>query len=214
MHIPDGYLSPVAFGGFWAVMTPIWVAAARRVERRHGDARLPRLALASAFSLVLMTVAFPLPGGTSAHLSGAPLAALWLGPAAAILALSTALGVQALLFGEGGVTVLAANAFLIGVVGSLAASTVQRVLTRQDRPRPLVSAIAAYVATNVSALAAAVTLGLQPSLGAGYFPYGPRVTIPALMAAHLSVVGPLEALLTAMAVAAAARTAFPPKALV
>lgn len=54
----------------------------------------------------------PAPGGTSAHAVGAVLIAILLGPWASCLAVSVALAMQALLFGDGGILAFGANAFV------------------------------------------------------------------------------------------------------
>ena len=75
--------------------------------------------MASAFSFVAMIFSIPLPGGTTAHVTGATLIAVLIGPWAAVIAVSVALMIQALVFGDGGVTAIAANCFNIALVGSL-----------------------------------------------------------------------------------------------
>ncbi|MBC7962545.1 MAG: DUF4198 domain-containing protein, partial [Steroidobacteraceae bacterium] len=70
--------------------------------------------------------------------------------------------------------------------------------------RGISAAIAAYLAMNIGALAAALELGIQPliysgvSQGAGYFPFSLKAAIPAVMLPHLTVVGALEATVTAL----------------
>ena len=64
--------------------------------------------------------------------------------------------------------------------------------------RVMAGAIAGYVAINLSALAAAVELGIQPLLyrdatgAALYAPYPLQIAIPAMMAGHLTVAGLAE----------------------
>ncbi|MEG7772312.1 energy-coupling factor ABC transporter permease, partial [Listeria monocytogenes] len=68
------------------------------------------------------------------------------------------------------------------------------------------SAIGAYIGINAAALAASIELGLQPVLfhtadgRALYFPYGLSQSIPALMLAHLTVAGLVEAAVTGLVV--------------
>ncbi|MBM4349678.1 MAG: cobalamin biosynthesis protein CbiM, partial [Deltaproteobacteria bacterium] len=90
MHIPDGYLGPVTYGGLWAAMVPIWIYASRKVKKNLETAQIPFLAMASVFSLVVMVFAIPLPGGTTGHLNGTTLVAILLGPWPAIIAVSVA----------------------------------------------------------------------------------------------------------------------------
>ena len=59
---------------------------------------VPLLSLFAAFSFVLMMFNLPLPGGTTGHAVGVGIAAVVLGPAASIIAISMALLIQALFF--------------------------------------------------------------------------------------------------------------------
>ena len=53
----------------------------------------------------------PLPGGTTGHAVGGTLIAILFGPYAACLAVSVALLIQALFFGDGGILAFGANCF-------------------------------------------------------------------------------------------------------
>ena len=104
MHIPDGYLSPSTCVVAYAAAAPFWYVAVKRVKRVLHSRVVPLLAVVSAFSFVVMMFNLPIPGGTTAHAVGMAIAAIVLGPAAAILAISIALAIQALFFGDGGIT--------------------------------------------------------------------------------------------------------------
>jgi cobalt/nickel transport system permease protein len=139
------------------------------------------------------------------------IAAIVLGPWASILAISIALVIQALLFGDGGITAIGANCFNMAILGSLTAYGVYRLVAGHapiESPRRVfAAALAGYLAINVSALAAAVELGLQPLLyrdaagAALYAPYPLQIAIPAMMAGHLTVAGLAEMVLSGGVVA-------------
>ena len=59
--------------------------------------------MVAAFSFVIMMFNVPLPGGSTGHAAGVGAAVVLLGPWAAVLALSTAIVIQALFFGDGGI---------------------------------------------------------------------------------------------------------------
>jgi cobalt/nickel transport system permease protein len=90
----------------------------------------------------------------------------------------------------------------MAILGSLVAFGTYKVLSGRaplkSRRRVLAAAIAGYAAINVSALAAAIELGLQPLLyrdatgAALYAPYPLSIAIPAMMAGHLTVAGLAE----------------------
>lgn len=211
MHIPDGYLGPETCIATYAVMVPVWTVAARRVKRTLGEKQVPVLALTAAFSFLVMMFNVPVPGGTTAHAVGAVLVAILVGPSAAIMVLTLVLVVQALVFGDGGVTALAANALDMAVVMPLLGLAVFRLVSRGAAPgsrrRAIAAGVAGYVGLSAGAALVAVLLGIQPliahdALGhALYAPYGLSVTVPAMLGVHLLLLGPVEGIVTGLAVA-------------
>src|SRR3954452_2302868 len=119
MHIPDGYLSPATCAVMYAAATPFWYTALRRLKRMLNSRMVPLLSVFAAFSFVIMMFNLPLPGGTTGHAVGMGIAAIVLGPWGSMLAISVALLIQALFFGDGGITAFGANCFNMGVCGSL-----------------------------------------------------------------------------------------------
>ena len=202
MHIPDGYLSPASCATLYSGSAPFWWVSLRRMQRGLNTQMVPLLSVFAAFSFIIMMFNLPLPGGTTGHAVGVGIAAIVLGPWASILAISIALIIQALLFGDGGITAIGANCFNMAVLGSLAAYGIYRLLAGRapiESPRRVMAAaIAGYVAINLSALAAAIELGIQPLLyrdatgAALYAPYPLQIAIPAMMAGHLTVAGLAE----------------------
>jgi len=98
MHIPDGYLSPKTCGVLYAAMATIWYLAARKVQKTLHAKQIPLLALSAAFTFVIMMFNIPIPGGSTGHMVGGVIVACVLGPWAAVISISTALVIQALLF--------------------------------------------------------------------------------------------------------------------
>ncbi len=202
MHIPDGYLGPLTYGGLWVAMAPIWIYASRKVKKSLETAQIPFLAMASVFSLVAMVFAVPLPGGTTGHLNGSTLIAILLGPWAGIIAVSVALTIQALVLGEGGITALGANCFNIAFVGSITGYGLYRLITGPGfLPKAICAGIASYLSLNLSGLFTAVELGLQSMIHpatSSYFPYSLKIALPAVMIPHLTILGLIEATLTVL----------------
>lgn len=211
MHIPDGYLSPLTCATFYVSSCPFWYVALNRVRRQLHTRFVPLISVFSAFSFVIMMFNLPLPGGTTGHATGVGLAAVVLGPWAGMLAISIALLIQAVFFGDGGILTFGANCFNIAVAGSLTAALIYRVIARRaalNSTRRLIGAgLAGYVGINVAALLTAVQFGLQPMLfrdAAGaplYAPYPLSVAVPAMMIGHLTFAGIAEFLISAGVVA-------------
>jgi len=210
MHIPDGYLGPATSGAMYAVMLPIWALASRMVKKTLKARQVPLLAISAAFSFVIMMFNVPIPGGTTGHAVGAVLAAILLGPWAACIAVTVALVVQALLFGDGGITAIGANCFNMAFVEVFAGYYLYKLISGKSSAtsgrRVVAAGIAGYLALNIAAFTAALLFGIQPLLykTAGgqtlYCPYGLNVTIPMMLGEHLLVFGWVEALITALVV--------------
>src|SRR5580698_4683 len=199
MHIPDGYLSPSTCATLYAGSAPFWYVSLQKMKRRLNTQAVPLLSVFAAFSFVIMMFNLPLPGGTTGHAVGVGIATIVLGPWASILAISIALVIQAIFFGDGGITAIGANCFNMAIVGSLTAYIVYRLVSGRApiaSPRRVVAAaLAGYLAINFSALLAAIEFGIQPLLyhdasGAPlYAPYPLHIAIPAMMIGHLTIAG-------------------------
>ena len=207
MHIPDGYLSPATCATLYTGAAPFWYVALRRMKRKLNTQIVPLVSVFAAFSFIVMMFNLPLPGGTTGHAAAIGIAAIVLGPWAAILAISIALVIQAVFFGDGGITAIGANCFNMAIIGTLAAYACYRLVAGRaplDSPRRVMAAaLAGYLSINLSALAAAIELGLQPLLYRDtsgvplYAPYPLRIAIPAVMIGHLTVAGLAEAVISA-----------------
>ena len=188
MHIPDGLISPQTYLPALALAVPLWVVAARRLRARMGDEMLPRLAVFTALAFLLSTLMLPLPGGTSGHLVGVGLLALVFGPWIAFLAYTLVLVLQAVVVGAGGITALPVNALALGFVAAWATWAGYRLLRGWGETAAV--AVATWGGVMIAALLLALVLGLQPLVAQGadgtplFFPFGPAVTLPALLVPH------------------------------
>lgn len=201
MHIPDGFISPQTYLPAYAVAAGLWAYAARRVKRDLDADTLPFLAAYTALSFVLMMVALPLPGGTTAHAAGVGLLAVSFGGWMSFLAISLVLAMQALLFGDGGITALPIDALAMGLAGSFAALAAWKLLGRLNQNVALF--LAGWISIALPAVLVALALGIQPAIahdpqGAPlFFPFGLNITLPAVVLPHL-LVGLAEGVLTVM----------------
>ncbi len=121
MHIPDGYLSPSTCATLYLGAALGWYAALKRIKRLLATRAISLISVFAAFCFVVMMFNVPLPGGTTGHAVGVGIATIVLGPWGSILAVSIAISIQALFFGDGGITTLGANCFNMAIVGSFAA---------------------------------------------------------------------------------------------
>ncbi|HOV81772.1 MAG TPA: cobalt transporter CbiM [Methanothrix sp.] len=216
MHIPDGYLGPYTYLAMWAIMIPIWYYAANRLGRELRSRQVPLLALAAAFSFVIMMFNIPIPGGSTGHAVGGAIVGIVLGPWAAVIALSVALVLQALMFGDGGITAIAANCFNMAVVMPFAGFYVYKFISGStdisSSRRIAASAVAGYISLTLAAACAGLMFGLQPILHLSpegvplYMPYGLNVALPAMLLEHILGFSILEALVTGLIFAYIQRT--------
>jgi len=207
MHIPDGYLSPSTCAVLYGLAATGWYAALKRIKRAFSMRTIPLIAVFASFSFLVMMFNLPLPGGTTGHAVGVTIAAVVLGPWGSILAVSIALAIQALLFGDGGITTFGANAFNMAVVGSFVAYGTYRLISGSSevisRQRVIAAAIAGYACVNAAALITAVEFGIQPALFHDqqgtplYAPYPLHIAIPAMMIGHLTIAGLAEGTISA-----------------
>jgi cobalt/nickel transport system permease protein len=210
MHIPDGYLGPVTYGTMYAITIPFWAVASWKLNKTLKTKQAPYLALGAAFSFVIMMFNIPIIGGTSGHATGATLIAILLGPWAAIISVSVALIIQALLFGDGGITAIGANCFNMAVIGGLAGYGIYRLIAVgsdvKSSRRWVAGAIAAYLSLNISAVITAIQFGIQPLLERSptgqplYAPFPLSVAVPAMALEHLFLFGIVEAVVTALVI--------------
>jgi len=212
MHIPDGYLGPITYGGLWAAMVPIWGYASRQVRKTLKATQVPLLALSAAFSFVIMMFNIPIPAGTTGHATGATLIAILIGPWAGIIAVSIALVIQALVFGDGGITAIGANCFNMAFAEILIGYAIFRLIagrqkdaTNMQGKRFLIgAAVGSYAGINLAAFLTAFELGVQTILHVGrdgrplYSPFPLKLTVPAIMVEHLLLFGVVEAIVTVL----------------
>jgi cobalt/nickel transport system permease protein len=209
MHIPDGYLSPSTCLTLGVVMFPIWYKASARLKKDLDVKQVPLLSMGAVFCFLIMMFNVPIPNGTTAHAIGATLVAIIFGPWAAVIAMSVALAIQAIVFADGGILAFGANAFNMAFIAPFVGYYVYKFISKnapQGSTRQLAAgAIASYVGINCAAFFAAIEFGIQPLLFTAvdgtplYCPYGLDVAIPAMMVAHLTVAGFIEGIVTAAA---------------
>jgi len=194
----------------YGAMTPFWAVAAKKVRATLKARQAPMIAMAAVFSFVIMMFNVPAPGGTTGHATGAAIAAIVLGPWAASLAVSTALVVQAILFGDGGITAIGANCFTMAVIMPFTAWIFYKSLCGSEnssvRRKTIAAGIAGYISLNAAAFATSILFGIQPLIASRpdgtplYSPYPLKVAIPAMMVEHLFIFGFVEAVVTALIV--------------
>ena len=205
MHIPENYLSPSTCALATVAMLPVWASAIKHVREEVPREKIPLIGVAAAFSFLAMMFNIPLPGGTTGHAVCGTLIAILFGPWSATLAVSIALAIQAVFFGDGGILSLGANCLNMAFVLPFVGYGIYRALNSrlEGQSGELIAAgVGSYVGLNAAALLCALEFGIQPLLfhdasgAALYCPYPISVAVPAMMLGHLTVAGLAEVVFT------------------
>jgi cobalt/nickel transport system permease protein len=197
MHIPDGFLSVTVSLILWIITIGVLAFALRRAGQDLGERQVPMMGVLAAAIFAGQMLNFTVAGGTSGHLMGAALATILLGPWAAVLVLTCVVGVQALIFQDGGLLALGANIFNMGVVGVAVSYMVYRSVRKLAGDRPWGVFIGGFAAAWLSIEIAALGVGLQLALS-GTSPA--NLAIPAMGGIH-ALIGLGEGLITTGALA-------------
>ncbi len=193
LHIPDGFLSaPVALTGW--LLAVVFIGLALRQARQQFDERqVPLMGVMAAFIFAAQAINFPVLGGTSGHLLGGTLAAVVLGPWAAVLVMAAVIGLQGLLFQDGGLLVMGWNIINMGVLTVFAGAAIYQLVQRwlANNRSGLVAGGVAGAWLSVMAAAMATSLELAAS---GTSPL--NIVLPAMLVVH-ALIGVGEAIITA-----------------
>lgn len=203
MHIPqdllNGSICPVT-----ATISGICLAGAALAAYRSAEKPdALRFSAVSALIFAAQMMNFPISGGTSGHLLGGVLASALLGVPFGMLALALVVTIQAVVFADGGLTVLGANVFNMAIIGAglggLLRLWLMAKLPAGNARYWLAAMLAGWASIMLAALACSVELAIN-----GVLPF--NTVAPAMLGVH-SVIGIGEALITCAALALFTRPA-------
>jgi cobalt/nickel transport system permease protein len=219
MHIPDGYLSPQTYVPLYGVSAFFWAISLKKLRRVLSEKEIPYLAMAGAFSFLIQMFNIPIPGGTTGHAVGGAITAILLGPWAAVIAISTVLIIQAIVFGDGGITAIGANCFNMAIVIPFVSYWIFRALigrhqvagknrleakVQDGSKRVYIAAfVSGYVGLTAGAILTAIEFGIQPLIARApdgrplYAPYPLKIAIPAMAIEHMLLFSIVEGAITA-----------------
>ena len=195
LHAPDGFFSlPMAIAGY-VVVALVIAFAINRTRTELNERMVPMMGVMAAFIFAAQMINFPVAGGTSGHLVGGALAAIILGPWAAIIVMTAVVGLQALLFQDGGLVVLGINLFNMSIVSVLAGYGVYFIARKFGSSSKGVLFAGGFVSAWVSVMMAAVFTAFALAFS-GTSPLS--LALPALAAVH-ALIGIGEGLITVFA---------------
>lgn len=203
MHIPDGFLSLPVSLVTWVIAIGLIAVSLNRVQAEYKERAVPLMGVCAAFIFAAQMINFPIPGGTSGHLLGGTLAGALLGPWAGSLVMVAVFIVQGAVFQDGGLTVLGANVFNMGLIGTFGGYYLYRAIRfaiGRDRIQGMVTgaAVAAWVSVVVASIVCAIELALS-----GTVPLA--VALTAMVTWHI-LIGIGEAIITSIALSFIWRT--------
>lgn len=192
MHIPDGFLSVLVSIVLWAISIGVIGYALRRVGQDLGERQVPLMGVLAAAIFAGQMLNFSVAGGTSGHLLGATLATILLGPWAAIIVMTTVVGIQALIFQDGGLLALGANIFNMAVIGVsvsyFAYTSLKKIMGEQKWGVFVSGFVTAWLSIFIASLAAALELAASGTSPA-------NIAVPAMSGIH-ALIGIGEGLIT------------------
>jgi cobalt/nickel transport system permease protein len=196
LHIPDGFLSTPVATVMYAVTIVCLAVAVRQAGKTFKESTAPLMGVLAAFIFAAQMMNFPVAGGTSGHMLGGALAAILVGPWAAIVIMTSVVGVQALVFQDGGLAALGANVFNMGILTAFSGFVVYRLVVATGRARrPFVLAgtfAAAWISVMLAALLTSAQLAISDTSDW-------NVVLPAMLGVH-ALIGVGEGLISAGAV--------------
>ncbi len=198
MHIPDGFINaPTSLAAGAAAAGGVGVSL-RRAAQTLQERQAPLAGLVAAYLFAVQMLNFPVAAGTSGHLLGAALAAILVGPWAGALCVAVVLGVQALLFADGGLSALGLNVVNMALVTAWGGYAIF-LLLRRALPRTRTSVtVSAGVAAGISVVLASVAFVVEYAVGGtGGAPVG---TVLAAMVGVHTLIGIGEGIITALTV--------------
>jgi cobalt/nickel transport system permease protein len=203
LHIPDGFLSVAISVICWVLSIAVVGVSLWRSGNTLGGRQVPLMGVLAAFIFAAQMLNFTVAGGTSGHLIGGALAAILLGPWAAILTMTTVVSIQALVFQDGGLLVMGANILNMAIIAPLVAYGIYRGVTAVAGERRWGLFVGGFAGAWLSVVVSAVATAVQLAFS-GTSPLG--VALPAMAGVHV-LIGIGEGLITvgALAFVAAAR---------
>ncbi|RIK44978.1 MAG: cobalamin biosynthesis protein CbiM [Chloroflexi bacterium] len=197
LHIPDGFLSTWVATVFYLITIACLAVAIRKTSESYQESTAPLMGVLAAFIFAAQMMNFPVAGGTSGHMLGGALAAILVGPWAAMVIMACVVGVQALVFQDGGLAVLGANIFNMGIATALVGFAVYKAVTGFGNGKRPFILVGTFAAAWVSVMVAAFLTSAQLAVS-GTSDWG--IVLPAMLGVH-ALIGIGEGVISAGAVA-------------
>jgi cobalt/nickel transport system permease protein len=198
MHIPDGFLDILTVVITYTIFVVYGVYALKKARTELGAEHTVLTSVLSAGIFAAQMLNWPLPGGTSLHFVGGAVAGIILGPWLGFLSLFLVLLIQCLIFHDGGITALGANALNMAIISVLVGFFVYRMLVKAFGTGNSVKFTGAFLGGWLGIVLAGAACGLEIGFSPA-FPYGVAITVPVMVAWH-ALLGIVEGMITAFTI--------------
>lgn len=201
MHIPDGILSPTILIVGAGVSALVLAKSVKESKKDLEQPAVPIMGVMAAFIFAAQMVNFPLLGAAaSGHLIGGALAAYLFGFWPSTLIMTTVVAIQALVFQDGGISVLGINILNMAIIAPLVASIIYKLLGKSKLPVTVLVFIAGWASVFVASAFAAFQLGASNVVSFS-------LAFKTLLLWH-AIIGIGEGLITSAVVPFAAKSSF------
>lgn len=197
MHIPDGFLSVPIIAITYAVAIFVLAISFKKVKGNVDEQMIPLMALLTALFFAIQMMNYPIIGGTTAHLLGAPALGIILGPWLGSISMTIILVLQCFLFADGGITALGANIMNMAIIGVMVPYLIYSLASKKGGKGAM--SVGIFVGAFLGDVLAAIAAGIELGLSAPIFQYGLSISVPA-MGIHHSVIGIAEGFVTLVVV--------------
>jgi len=198
MHIPDGFLDITVSAITYIALFAYGGYAFRKIREGSAGEHLSLVSVSAAGIFTTQMLNWPLPGGTSLHFVGGALAGIMFGPWLGFVTMFLVLLVQCLVFHDGGITALGANALNMAIIDVVVAYSMHRIFVKMFGPKDTVRVAAAFLGGLLGITLAGAACGLEIGYSSS-FPYGFAVTLPLMVGWHAAL-GIIEGLITALVI--------------
>lgn len=185
MHIPssmiEGAICPVTAG----VSIIAIGAASYFAYKSDKKPSIKYFAAITGLIFILQMLNYPIGGGVSGHVLGAVLAVALLGMPFGILSMSLVIAVQAVFFGDGGISIMGANILNMALVGCSFGWIAQKISNK--KASPIAYGIAAYLSVITASIVLSLEFAIAGSADLSRMLY-PMVGIHAIIAIGEAVV--------------------------
>lgn len=194
MHIPDGFLDPLVCIIMYIITIIFWIFSFKKAKQILEDRHIPLMATLTAMFFAAQMMNFPIIGGTTAHLLGGPIIGITLGPYAGLISMTIILLIQALFFGDGGITTFGANVWNMGIIGVFIPYIICLAIVKIGKNTKSLL-IGAFLGALIGDILAAIFAGIELGISTLSFPYSIQIAVIA-MATHHFFIGIGEGIIT------------------